>query len=313
MATRSTASTMITDAPTKGGYGYDFVRPPPKSLECPVCLLTLRDPHVISCCGNEFCQVCIERVERDEKPCPLCNEQNFSTMLHKKLVREVNALVVRCPQKEQGCEWEGEVGQIQNHLYPGVDEPKGLHSTAKGCRYITVACTYKCGAELQRNLLYEHERDACPKRPIEMQVASLTHKLEDLLVSNQLLQKELTEVKQTHQNEIEQMKLQHQHELEDTQKKYHEVLEHSESQQQEVMKAIAEVKARNDRRDEGLKEKIKKDLGKFVKQESQLLGMHTMPLPVPPFYFTVNNIEHYKENDFVGTAILSTRILVAIR
>ena len=60
----------------------------PKSLECPVCLMTFRDPHVISCCGNEFCQVCIERVHRDGKPCPLCNEPNFTTMLHKKLVRE---------------------------------------------------------------------------------------------------------------------------------------------------------------------------------------------------------------------------------
>ena len=71
----------------KGGYDYEFVIPPPKSLECSVCLLTLRDPHVISCCGNEFCQVfSIERrVKRDGKPCPLCNEQNFTTMLHKKL------------------------------------------------------------------------------------------------------------------------------------------------------------------------------------------------------------------------------------
>ena len=102
MATqRTTAST------TKGGYGYDYVSPPPKSLECPICLLTMRDPHVISCCGNEFCYVCLDRVKRDGKPCPLCNEKNFSTMLHKKLVREVNALVVRCPQKELGCEWEG--------------------------------------------------------------------------------------------------------------------------------------------------------------------------------------------------------------
>ena len=107
MATRST-SACATD--TKGGYGYDFVSPPPKSLECPICLLTMRDPHVISCCGNEFCQVCIDRVKRDGKPCPLCNEQNFSTMLHKKLVREVNALVVRCPQKVLGCEWEGARG-----------------------------------------------------------------------------------------------------------------------------------------------------------------------------------------------------------
>ena len=129
----------------KGGYDYEFVSPPPKSLECSVCLQTLRDPHVISCCGNEFCQVCIERVKRDGKPCPLCNEQNFTTMLHKKLVREVNALAIRCPQKELGCEWEGELGQLQRHLNPGA----GVSST-QGCEFLTVECVYHCGAQLQR-------------------------------------------------------------------------------------------------------------------------------------------------------------------
>ena len=115
----------------RGGYDYDFVITPPKSLESPVCLMTFRDPHVISCCGNEFCQLCIERVQRDGKPCPLCNELNFTTFLHKKLVREVNGLVVRCPQKELGCEWEGELGQVEQHLNPGA----GL-SSSSGCGYI---------------------------------------------------------------------------------------------------------------------------------------------------------------------------------
>ena len=52
-------------------------------------------------------------------PAPaLCNEQDFSTMLQKKIVREVNALVIHCPQKELGYEWEGELGQLQRHLNP---------------------------------------------------------------------------------------------------------------------------------------------------------------------------------------------------
>ena len=121
----------------------------------------------LSCCGNEFCQVCIERVKKDGKPCPLCNEQNFTTLLHKKLVREVNALVIRCPQKERGCEWEGELGQLQRHLNPGA----GVSST-QGCEFLMVECAYRCGAQLQRRLIQEHEMEACPKQPIEMQVAS---------------------------------------------------------------------------------------------------------------------------------------------
>ena len=132
------------------GHDYEFVSPPPKSLECSVCMLTLRDPHIVSCCGYEFCQVCIERVQRDGKPCPLCNEQNFSAMLQKKIVREVNALVIRCPQKELGCEWEGELGQLQQHLNPGA----GVSSnSAEGCEFLTIECAYHCGAHLQRRLI----------------------------------------------------------------------------------------------------------------------------------------------------------------
>lgn len=107
----------------KGGYDFEFVSAPPKSLECPVCLLTLHDPHVIICCGNEFCQLCVECVQTEGKPCPLCNAQDFTTFLHKKLVREVNGLAFRCPQKEQSCEWEGELGQLQQQLTnPGAGQ-----------------------------------------------------------------------------------------------------------------------------------------------------------------------------------------------
>ena len=188
-------------ATSKGGYDYDFVTPPDKSLECPVCLLTLRDPHMISCCGNEFCQRCIERVQRDGKPCPVCNDPNFTTLLNKKLVREVNALVVRCPQKEQGCEWKGELGQLQNHLNPGA----GL-SPSKGCGFVMVECTYQCGAHLQRRLLREHEMKICPKQPIEMQVANLMRKFETITVENQQLRQELEKVQKIHKEELNQMK-----------------------------------------------------------------------------------------------------------
>ena len=41
--------------------GYDdsiFLNLPcDKSLECPVCMSVLRDPHLLSCCGSHVCQV----------------------------------------------------------------------------------------------------------------------------------------------------------------------------------------------------------------------------------------------------------------
>ena len=97
-------------ATSKGGFDCGFVAAPPKSLECPVCLLTVRDSHVLSCGGNQFCQPCIQRIQNDSKPCPLSHEPNFATFLHKGDMRKVNSFMVHCPQKEIGCDWEGELG-----------------------------------------------------------------------------------------------------------------------------------------------------------------------------------------------------------
>ena len=316
----------------KGGYDYDFVTAPPKSLECPVCLMTFRDPHVISCCGNEFCQLCIERVQRDGKPCPLCNEPNFTTMLHKKLVREVNGLVIRCPQKELGCEWEGELGQVEQHLNPG-----GGLSSSSGCGYVIVECSFQCGAHLQRRMVGEHEMESCPKRPIEMQVASLMQKFEVLTLENKMLKQELTEVKQTSQKQQE--------ELIEVKEKNIYLLEAHESMQkaygdlQKKQNAIAvkidEETARQKREliemkeaNEQMKQKLQEELNEVKRQNKHIhkanedvhmvfdelkkkqdameldfgvqcasLQTHTTALPVPPFYFTIMNVYEYLKNN----------------
>ena len=247
----------------KGGYDYEFVSPPPKSLECPVCLLTLRDPHVISCCGNEFCQVCIERVQRDGKPCPLCNEPRFTTFLHKKLVREVNTLVVRCPHKEQGCEWEGELGQLQNHL----NSRAGV-SPSKGCGFVMVEC--ECGAHLQCRLLQEHRMEICPKRPIEMQVATLMKKFEAIIVENQVLKQELDKIQKTKECQWDLDKVKQ--ELDDLKQAHHE-------QKKELREA---------------KEKIA-----TLERKCTSLQTTAMPLPLPPYYVIVTNFDHYQMNDYV--------------
>lgn len=212
-------------ATSKRGYDYDFVDPP-KSLECPLCLLTLRDPHMISCCGHEFCESCIQRVQSDGKPCPLCNEPNFSTLLNKKLIREINSLVIRCPQKDQGCEWEGELGQVQQHLNPGAE--------LKGCGYVIMECTYQCGARLQRRIVQEHEMDICPKRPIEMQMASLMKKFETIHVENQLIKQELERVKETNEQKMKEVRDAHEVQLKKLKQEHSETKKERDHQMNEL-------------------------------------------------------------------------------
>ena len=173
----------------KGGFDCDFVQPPPKHLECSVCLLVLKDPHVSSCCGNHFCQPCIQRVQNDEKPCPLCNDPNFNIMLHKGVKREVNMLAVRCPKRYLGCQWEGELGLLEEHITAGP------RSGASGCGYVEVECVYRCGGCFQRCLVREHEEEFCPNRPIEVQMSSSLKKIKRVFADNELLRQEVMDLK----------------------------------------------------------------------------------------------------------------------
>ncbi len=159
-----------------GGYDYEFVDQPPKSLECSICLLTLRNPMVISCCGNHFCDPCIGRVKSNRKPCPLCNSPDFTTFLHKGVAREVNALRVYCPKKAKGCDWQGELGQMDRHLNPMAN--------SRGCGFVMVECKYKCEGKFERRVIASHEADDCAKRPIEVQMAFLARRLELLATEN---------------------------------------------------------------------------------------------------------------------------------
>ena len=270
----------------KGGYDYEFVSTPPKSLECPVCLLTLRDPHVISCCGYEFCEVCIKHVQKDGKPCPLCNEQNFSTMLQKKVVREVNALAIHCPQKELGCEWEGELGQLQRHLNPEAGVP------SQGCEFLTVECTYRCGAQLQRQLIQEHEMEVCPKRPIEMQVASLMKKFEAVVVKNQALEQELGRLQEVHQQDLDEVK-----QKLDNLKRAHREQREELSEAKEKSELLQRANITLQRTCDILKadvDALQNSKGKIATLEKRLV-----PLPIPPIYVLVTNFGQYQKDDCV--------------
>ena len=153
-----------------GGYDCDFVDPPPDSLQCPVCLLPFRDPALLSCCGHKGCASCIGRIKAAGHPCPLC-QQPFETMLDKQLKRKVLDLRVFCVKNEEGCPWEGELRDLENH-------------SRRGCAYVEEECRYECGGRYQRRLLRDHELDECPQRPPEVvtqsQIRKMAEKMDNL-------------------------------------------------------------------------------------------------------------------------------------
>ena len=106
------------------GYDCHFVEPLSDSLQCPVCLLTFRDPHLLSCCGHKGCALCIDRIKAADQPCPLC-QQPFTSLLDKQLQRKVMALRVFCSKKSAGCRWAGELRDLEAYSQRDCDHVRG--------------------------------------------------------------------------------------------------------------------------------------------------------------------------------------------
>ena len=147
----------------EGGFDCEFVKKPlPEAVqsECPVCLLVLREPYQGTCCGYDFCRVCIERVRADNKPCPCCNERGFDCFEDKRLKRSLNNFKVHCTNKKQGCQWVGELGGLENHLNSNPSQDKQL----EGCQFTEVHCLH-CTELYQCSNVEVHQNDECIKRP----------------------------------------------------------------------------------------------------------------------------------------------------
>ena len=66
-------------------------------------------------CGHIFCESCIERHQKQKKSCPKCKEE-LSTYYDKGLQHLLNELQVKCPQQKAGCDWTGELRELDRHL-----------------------------------------------------------------------------------------------------------------------------------------------------------------------------------------------------
>ena len=141
-----------------------FVEDLPKhvEIECPVCLNILTDPHIVSCCGHNFCGSCIETVKASNGSCPMCKEEEYQVVINKERLRIINGLEVYCSNKEKGCQWKGELNNMSIHLNKEKREGE--------CQYESVKCRYKkCQERKQRRYLKYHEDNECPHRPFRCQ------------------------------------------------------------------------------------------------------------------------------------------------
>ena len=149
-----------------GGYEYQFVDTPLDMFVCKICQYPSREPHLSACCGHTFCKSCLEAAKKSttiSKACPICRDEEFITFHNKQADRAIRSLHVFCTNKEKGCEWQGKVNDIINHL-----------GNSDGCQFEDVKCSNDCGQCLQRQYVTGHVEDECVRRKVDCQYCHIT-------------------------------------------------------------------------------------------------------------------------------------------
>ena len=86
----------------------------------------------------------------------MCNEPNLTTVPDKFYKRKVNELKVRCPNKESGCGWVGDVGSVDQHATSCPRRPWT-------CRFCAFKCTYEVGTNNHLPLCVKY-LEPCPNQ-----------------------------------------------------------------------------------------------------------------------------------------------------
>ena len=87
----------------------------------------------------------------------MCKTDGFVAVVDKNMQRRIRALTVRCRFRGKGCDWQGELRELADHLDP-----------ARGhCEYNEVPCSKGCGQQVLLPSLESHLRNECPNRDQE--------------------------------------------------------------------------------------------------------------------------------------------------
>ncbi|XP_077979650.1 TNF receptor-associated factor 6-like [Glandiceps talaboti] len=151
------------------GYDAVFVPDIDKKYSCPVCLAALRDT-VQTRCGHRFCQTCLTRVCRNRKyvKCPVDNtwfDSDIDVFDDVAMRREVLSLMVLCRYYGDGCDWKGELRELEEHC--------------PICPFEQLTCPNICGDMFLRKFREKHLKE-CPRRPIHCKHCSENMIFKDL-------------------------------------------------------------------------------------------------------------------------------------
>ena len=152
------------------GNMYISKEKPQDWVSCIICTELASVPVQTGCCGSSFCLKCIEEWAKSSATCPHCRKtrkDGFSFNKDLRTERLIKDLKLFCTNYNSGCEWNGELRDVADHL-------------AKTCQFEAVPCPLKCLRKLPRFQMKRHVEEECPLRKIKCPFAgcnrSITYK-----------------------------------------------------------------------------------------------------------------------------------------
>ena len=285
-----------------------------------MCLQIIRDPYQVTCCGNSFCRVCIERIKTDNKHCPTCNEENITVFPDKRLQRSLYDFEVYCTHKDKGCNWTGELRQLENHL----NENPQLDRELEGCLFTRVDCKFKsvgCGVKTARGDVPAHLKDhsenhlkllQSSKSPLSVAFLEAQEQIGKLSQHVLGVNRTVSELKEKHERELSQLnrttelkqkqvveiEAQHRQQLSTMEQQLAKTMDQH-RQQLSVTTELSRVNAIITEDYKRLQEQVRtQPLPPTASQASvgqtPVLGIGT---PTPPVTFTMTNFDVRKKDD----------------
>ena len=165
---------------SKQGFECEFVKKLQEVLEteCLICKQVLREPYQADCCGKSYCHQCIVGYKSTNQPCLECGSKAFTLFHNKGLQKTIYGLCVYCTYKNLGCEWTGELKELDDHLNVHPRATKALD----GCQFVIIDCPMSfagCQVSLQRKDMQAHLTEMETSIDHQLRGAEIQHYTQD--------------------------------------------------------------------------------------------------------------------------------------
>ena len=105
-----------------GGYTY-IVNQPPDDLLCQMCNYPAKEPQQLKCCGTLYCKSCLARITSSAaswpsygpRCCVKCKSKSLDHFFDRKSNEQIQKLMVECTNQGEGCDWTGELKDLDDH------------------------------------------------------------------------------------------------------------------------------------------------------------------------------------------------------